>query len=689
MSSRLRRLRRQRKGGRIGIWAVRIVAGLTGFTVAVAVLGTALAFAYVQKSLQGLPNIQDPGMFRVAQPTKIYSADNRLLANFFLENREVRPLSQISTDLIHAQVAVEDERFYQHKGVDTQGLVRAAVINLLSGSTKEGASTITQQYIRNTILSNERYEISIKRKIREMVLASELEKMFTKDQILEKYLNTVYFGDGAYGAEAAARTYFGKAANQLTLAEAALLAGLPQSPLRLNPYYNPAGAKARQRWVLGRMVANHYITQDQADEADKQPLVYKKSIDPNQGIYDCGYFVSYIRKQLLTQYPDSLVFKGGLKVYTTIDTRLQRDAERAVRSVLSRPNDPDAALVSIDPSDGYIKAMYGGRNYAVSHYNAATQGRRQPGSSFKMFVLVTALEKGIPPRRPIDSSSPAIIPSHPPWKVSNSEGSGRGYITITQATKFSVNAVFARLIWEIGARDVARTAQRMGITSFIPAFPSIALGSAPVSPLDMASAYGTLAANGIHQKPTGIIKILDVDNNVIYEHKPAGVRVLTPNIAWAATQQLMGVVGGGTGTRARLSGREVAGKTGTAQNYQDAWFCGYTPQLSTAVWMGYLRGSIPMRSVHGQRAFGGTFCAPIWHAFMAAALAGEPRLDFVRSAPPHYIWKSSWSHVTTGTVAPPGKPLPKPPVPPVPPKPGGGTTSTPPPTPPTTGTPKP
>ena len=660
MSSRLRRIRRERKGGKIAMWALRLLAVLAVMVVVVVALGATLAYAYVQKSLAGLPNVKDPTLFRVAEPTKIYSADKKLLANFYLENREVRPLSQISTDLVHAQVAVEDERFYQHNGVDTQGLMRAAVINLLSGSTKEGASTITQQYIRNTILQNERYEISIKRKLREMVLAQELEKLFTKNQILEKYLNTVYFGDGAYGAEAAARSYFAKPANKLTLAEAALLAGLPQSPLRLNPYYNAAGAKARQRWVLGRMVANKYITQAQADEADKQVLVYKKSVDPSQGIYDCAYFVSYIRKQLLTQYPDSLVFKGGLKVYTTIDTRLQRYAERAVKSVLPGRRDPDAALVSLDPRNGYIKAMYGGRNYNSNHYNTATQGRRQPGSSFKMFVLVTALEKGIPPSRPIDSSSPAVIPSHPPWHVSNSEGKGSGYITIAQATKNSVNCVFARLIWEIGARDVARTAKRMGITSFVPAFPSIALGSAPVSPLDMASAFGTLAAGGILNKPTGIIKIIDADENVIYEHKPTGTRVLSPNIAWATTQQLFGVVSGGTGTRAQISGREVAGKTGTAQNYQDAWFCGYTPQLSTAVWMGYLKGSIPMRNVHGQRAFGGTFCAPIWHNFMAMALKGTRAIDFARAAAPHYTWKSGWSHVATGRTVAPGKPLPAP-----------------------------
>jgi len=681
MSSRLRRIRKERAGTKRA-W-LRVVLVVLAGAVGLVVLAALLGFAYLNQSLQGLPDPDKPGAFKIAQPTKIYSADGVLLANFFLENREVVKLSQISTDLANAMVAVEDERFYQHRGVDTVGIVRAAVMNLMAGNTREGASTITQQYIRNTILADERYEISIKRKLREAYLAEELEKRRSKREILELYLNAVYFGDGAYGAEAASRTYFGKSANQLSLGEASLLAGLPQSPNGLNPNYNMAGAKARQRVVLERMTANGYITEAQAREAADQPIVLNKTVDPLQGIYDCQFFVSYVRKQLLTKYPDSLVFKGGLKVYTTIDTRQQRRAEAAVRSVLNRPNDPDAGLCSIDPRNGYIVAMYGGKNYTKNAYNTATQARRQPGSAFKTFVLITALEKGIPPRRMFSSSSPAVIPTRPPWRVSNAEGGGKGAMTLAAATAHSVNVVFARLIWEIGAKDVARTAKRMGITSEVPAYPAIALGGLPrgVSPLDMASAYGVLAAGGIRYEPTAITKILGPDGETIYEHKPVGTRVLTKEVSWATTQLLMGVVSGGTGTRARLSGREVAGKTGTAQTYQDAWFCGYTPQLSTAVWMGYLKGAIPMRNVHGQRAFGGTFCAPIWHNFMNAALAGQPKLKFARAGAPHYIWKAEWSKVASETVKP------------KPPKGGGGggttPTSTPPPSGGGTGTPGP
>ncbi len=677
MSSRLRR-ERTRRPHRI---LLRVLAVSAVVLLSVVLLAAGGAWLYVANALKGLPNVDDPNAFAVAQPTRIYSADHKLLASFYIENRTIVPLSSISTDLANAVVAVEDERFYQHNGVDWAGIARAVVIDVTTGSTKEGASTITQQYVRNTILVSERYKITASRKLREMYLAYEFEKRHTKAEVLADYLNTVYFGDGAYGAEAASLTYFGKHADQLTIGEAAMIAGLPQSPLRLNPYYNMAGAQSRQRWVLGRMVANHYITQAQADAAAAEKIVLAKKLNPNQGILDCAYFVSYVRKQLLTQYSDSLIFRGGLSVYTTIDTKLQRAAEAAVRKTLPLKKDPDAALISLDPHTGNIVAMYGGRNYTKDSFNYATQGRRQPGSSFKMFVLVTALEKGIPPNRPIDASSPAVIPSHPAWIVNNSEGSGKGYMTISRATAASVNCVFARLIWELGAGEVAKTARRMGITSPIPALPSIALGSAPVSPLEMASAYGTLADDGIHVAPASITKIVGPDGAVMFEQKVVGTRVLTPNIAWATTQQLMGVISGGTATRARLSGREAAGKTGTAQNYQDAWFVGYTPQLVTAVWMGYSEGSIPMRNVHGQRAFGGTFCAPIWHTFMTAALYGKPSLTFARASAPHYIWKTSWSVAASASAAA-GKPKPKP-------RPGGGgsggTTSTPNPT----STPKP
>jgi 1A family penicillin-binding protein len=685
MSSRLRKVRKVRDAKtRALLRALALVAG--GLLLVVAIGVTAL-FLFVDKSLQGLPDADKLGAFRIPQPTKIYSADGKLLANLYLENREIVKMSQMSSDLVNAVVAVEDERFYEHNGVDIPGIVRAQVINMMAGGVKEGASTITQQYIRNTILSAEATQVSYTRKLREAYLALEIEKQMSKQEILELYLNAVYFGDGAYGAQAAALNYFGKSADKLTLGEASLLAGLPQSPVALNPFYYADAAKTRQKVVLERMVANGYITQSQSDAAYAETTKLTKVEDPEEGIYDCAYFVAYVRRQLLTQYRNDLVFKGGLKVYTTIDTRLQRYAEAAVRSVLNRPNDPEAGLASVDPRNGYIVAMYGGKNYFANHYNTAVQGKRQPGSAFKTFVLVTALEAGYPPKRPVLASSPAIIPSHPPWKVNNSEGSGKGTMTIAAATAASVNAVFARLIFELGAQEVANTAKRMGITSDVPPYLAIALGGLPrgVSPLEMASAYGTLATGGIHNKPTAITKIVGAENEVIYEHKTVGQEALTPQVSWAATQLLMGVVRGGTGRRAAISGREIAGKTGTAQNYQDTWFCGYTPQLSTAVWMGQIEGSVPMRNVHGQRAFGGTFCAPIWRAFMVKALAGQPSLKFARAKPPHYIWKAEWSKVASEAAA--GDKPPVTPPPPPPPPPPADPPVDPPPSDPPTGTP--
>jgi 1A family penicillin-binding protein len=683
MSSRVRR-ERDKKAKRIGLRVLAIVGVLLGVLL---VAGAAAAYLFVGNSLKGLPNVNDPNAFSLAQPTKIYSADGKLLASFYLENRDVIPLSQMSPYVQHAIVAVEDERFYQHNGVDFAGIVRAIWIDLSTGTASQGASTITQEYIRNTILSKERYQITITRKIREAYLAWEFEKAHTKAEILEDYLNTVYFGDGAYGVEAASLAYFDKNASDLTIGQAALLAGLPQSPVNLNPYTNLAGARARQHAVLGRMVANGYISEAQATAAEEETITLKSAADPNQGIYDCGYFVSYVRKALLQQYSNSLVYTGGLQVYTTIDTRLERAAEKAVKKILPGKKDPDSALISINPRTGAIVAMYGGRNYNTNPFNMATQGRRQAGSSFKTFTLVTALELGIPPNRPMDASSPAVIPSHPPWIVHNDEGSGKGYITIRQAIAASVNCVFARLIWEIGASKVVATAHMMGITSPLPAIPSLTLGSAPVSPLEMASAYGTLANNGVHVTPMSITKIVDSSGATIFQASPSGTRVLTPQIAWATTNLLEGVVTGGTGTAARLSGREVAGKTGTTSNYQDAWFVGYTPQLVTAVWMGYSKGSIPMRHVHGRAAFGGTFCAPIWHLFMAAALKGVPAAQFRREPSPHYIWKSAWSAEASASAAA-RRPKPKPPAGGGGGGGGGGTTTTPtPPTPPATGTP--
>jgi 1A family penicillin-binding protein len=625
-----------------------VLSGVLGLTLVFTLLlsgaGVVGGIAVASSWLDGLPSVDDPTAFAVAQTTKVYSADGVLLANLYLENRQVVELDQISPHLLDAVVAVEDERFYQHHGVDFVGLVRAVVTNLTTGR-REGASTLTQQFVRNTVLSEERYEISLRRKVREAYLAIQLEKKYNKDEILGMYINTVYYGEGAYGAESAALTYFNKHAGDLTIAEAALLAGIPQRPSDLSPYTNPDGAVARRQWVLSKMYEQEYITKDEYEAAKVEGLALQRSPQlDEQGVYGAPYFVAHVKKLLQDQYGTSLVFKGGLTVYTTLDTRMQTYAEEAVRGVLDRPDDPDCALVAIEPTTGYIKAMVGGRDWATNKFNFATQAKRQPGSSFKIYTLVTALEEGMPPSRKIDSSAPAIIPTgggQRPWKVMNAEGGGgKGYITLQQATVGSVNTAFARLIAELGADKVARTARRMGIQTEIPPYLSITLGSQEVTPLEHASAIGTLAADGVHYPNTAITKIVDAKGETLLEYTPQGEQVITHSVAYAATQILKGVITGGTATRANI-GRPAAGKTGTTQDYRDAWFVGYTPQLVCAVWMGYTPER-PMRNVHGRKVFGGTFPAPIWHDFMIKALEGLPVLDFNSAPAPDYTWKKDW-----------------------------------------------
>jgi len=632
MSSRRSRLRRSKKTTGATI-ALRVGAVLLVVVLALSMTGAAFGASLIKTWLTDLPDYKAKDAFDVAQTTTIYSADGKLLARLYLENRQTIPISEMATDLVNGIVAVEDERFYKHNGVDPYGICRAAVSNLKGGGRK-GASTITQQYIRQTILRDEAYDISYARKVREAYLAMEVEKRHTKREILEMYLNTIYLGEGTYGAEAASRTYFARSADELTLPQAALIAGLAQSPSRLDPYDNPDGAIARRDEVLGAMLSNGYIDQAAYDDAVATKLSLKRSKDPRDGIYFAPYFVAHVKKELQAKFSPAVVFKGGLTVYTTLDTRLQRYAESAVHDKLGSPRDPEAALVSIDPRNGHIKALVGGKNFRKNKFNLATQGHRQPGSSFKTFALVTAIEKGMPPTFRIDSSSPALIPTKPkPWLVGNSEGSGHGMITLAAATHASVNTVFARLAWEIGAKSIANTAKRMGIQTRLPKVPSIALGATNVTPLEMASAYGTLATGGEHFPPITITKVTDRNNEVIFKAKPHGTQVLKPEVARAVTDVLKGVISGGTATRANI-GRPAAGKTGTSQNYRDVWFVGYTPQLVTSVWVGHMTER-PIY-VNGVHAFGGTVAAPIWASFMKRALAKEKRLDFPRADKPRY-----------------------------------------------------
>lgn len=614
---------------------------------------SAVAYATVTTWLQGLPDYQSPTAFEVAQPTLVYSANGVLLAKFYLQNRDVVPISQMATSVVDGVIAVEDERYYEHGGVDPVGIIRAVFAT--SGGDRQGASTITQQYVRNTVLLGERTQMTLERKVREAYLAMQIEKTQSKQQILQNYLNTVYFGEGAYGAEAAAQTFFATNASQLTLPEGALIAGLVQSPSRLDPYTNPTGAIARRGAVLQRMLVNHYITSDQYSAALVAPLVLKRENQPLQGIYAAPYFVSYVRTLLQRQFSTNTVFNGGLTVYTTLDTRLQADAEKAAHRKFNGSKDPQVALVSINPRNGYVKAMVGGTNYAKSKFNLATQGYRQPGSSFKMFTLVTALSRGMSPTFQVDSNAPVTIPAKPhPWVVDNDEGTGSGMMSLQTATWNSVNAVFARVAYYgVGIKNVIHTARSMGITTHLPNVPSITLGSVGCTPLEMASAYGTLATGGAHYSPIVITKVLDRNGNTIFQAQPHGNQVVRPDVAYAATKVLEGVITQGTATAAGI-GRPAAGKTGTSQNNRDCWFIGYTPQLVTSVWVGYT----PERTVvvDGATGFGGTVAAPIWARYMKAALAHQPVQDFAWAPDPNYDSSNFDIPVSYATQHPAPKP---------------------------------
>jgi len=595
----------------------------------VSVLSTAFGgFVAVGAILSEVPDLDEIGEVKNWQTTKVYAADGTLLTNLYYEqDRVVVPLSEIPMDLKKAVIAIEDERFYMHKGYDPEAIARALLTNLSSGETVEGASTITQQYVKNTMVSTEK---TFERKVKEAALAYELEKKYTKEQILEKYLNTIYFGHSWYGVETASQNYFGKSAKGLTLPEAAMLAGIIKSPNNYSPHARPEAAKMRRDLVLRRMEKLMFITPEQAKAAIESPVQLQPLTKPST---IAPYFVEFIKQDLIKNYGENVVFKGGLRVYTTIDLRMQKTAEDAAWSTLNQDGDPSVSIVAVEPSTGHIKAMVGGRDFENSKYNLATSHNRQPGSSFKTFVFTAALENGMSPYKTYDSSPARLkIPGGQTWKVDNYvEGSGGPPMSISEGLIKSVNTVYARLILDVGPEKVVDVAKRMGITSPMKPYPAIALGGLTngPSPLDMASAYGTLANSGRYCEPVGIVKVTDATGKVMYEHKPDPKQVISETTAYTVTEVLQDVVKRGTGTRARIGG-PCAGKTGTAQSYRDAWFCGYTPELSAAVWVGYPQGQIPMTRVHGIRVSGGSFPAMIWGKFMSGALHGLPRHDFAK-----------------------------------------------------------
>ena len=585
-------------------------------------------------------DISEVSELNTSAPTTVLASDEKTqLARFQVENRDPVEIDKISSYVLQGTVATEDERFYEHGGFDIVGIARAAVVSL-TGSGREGASTITQQFIRNTVLADEMNDISLKRKIREIYLSVKLEEAYSKDEILLMYLNTVNYGSGAYGIQAASQRYFSKDASKLTLAEAAALVGIPQSPTYNNPidYYD--SCVTRRNTVLDRMLSNGYITQAEHDAAQAEELVLNPSTPTVDGIEKYPYFTSYVKTVLQDQYSQLDIFKGGLTVVTTLDVDTQEKAESAIREKEDTLSESiSGSLVAIDPSTGHIKALVGGKDWNTQKTNLATgegtNGGRPCGSAFKTFTLITALEEGIDPNTNIDCSSPATIPDTGYTnsnQLQNIDNINYGTRTITRAFAVSSNTGFVRLQMALGTEKVIETAKKMGITSTLNANPSLTLGQSNVTMLDMSSAYSVIANGGIKYEAQPILKIYDKKNNLIVDNSnPEGERVISAEVAHAATEVMKTVVNSseGTGTAAALAnGQEVAAKTGTSSEYHDITFCGTTPQLSVAIWFGDPSNQETL-SAH-------LSCADVFKNFMDQALEGKETQSFPDAGTPTY-----------------------------------------------------
>jgi penicillin-binding protein 1A len=640
------RRRRRKRGAVVGVIAILALVAAAG------VGGTAGVLAYGSScDLDSLKSVD------IGANTFVYAADGTLLGSIPAEkNREPVRAAGMSLWIRKATIAIEDRRYFEHDGIDVEGIARAAVTNLREGAIVEGGSTITQQLVRNLYISREQ---TVQRKVKEACLATKLDKVWSKERILTSYLNQSFYGNRAYGIEAAAQTYFSKPATELTLSESALLAGLPQAPSVYDPFTAPARALARRREVLVAMLDTGVIS----------PRLYEKAIEAKvvlrRGrLYDAirePYFFGYVRDKLIEAYGAQQVRSGGLKVYTTIIPRYQRLAETAIRQTLDEPDDPAAALISISPRTGAIRAMAAVvPNRPKNQFNLLSQARRQPGSTFKTFVLAAAVEQGINPDSTYYVSAPFTYKIHPAgsceddtwWCVKTYANDYYGWSSIRSATLRSDNTVYAQLTLDVGPQKVAEMARRLGVRSQLDvggAFvPAIGLGSIAVSPLDLASSYATLAAGGVHADPMAIRRVVLPDGTVDGEAgwgKPKRYRAVSEGTAAVVTRILEQNVQSGTGTRAAF-GRPAAGKTGTAELNVDAWFAGYTPELATTVWMGYTRAEIPLESVHGIAVTGGSFPAEMWRLFMEPALEGTEPASF----PEPSVWPE-WKPFTRGEFA--------------------------------------
>ena len=599
-----------------------------------------------------LPSIDQYDPLPLAQTSFLYAADGSLITELHsAENRVVLRERDISPFMRDAAVAIEDRRFFVHHGVDIRAIARAAAVNTRAGEVVEGGSTITQQLVKNLYVGEAE---TLRRKLDEASLAWQLEDRLSKDRILTKYLNTVYLGQGAYGVQSASQTYFSTDADDLSLAQSALLAGLIAAPNHFDPFVHPESAYGRRNVVLRLMLDERMIDPAAYRAAVREPIVLRRG-EPTEH-YRFPYFVDYFKEWFLTnqafgptrQDRYKLLFTGGLQITTTLDPSMQDHAETAIRELLTYPSDPDGAMTVIDPRTGFVRAMVGGKD--VDYWRDADAGRvnlatgkgglgRQTGSAFKPFALVTALENGISPATifPAPSSIDIPVEGGALWHVTNAEGDGYGSMSLASATVNSVNTVYAQLIEQLGPASVVETAERMGMRCCMrvsePSTPlspylSAVLGTNESNTLEMASAYGTLATGGAHASPVPVISVVDAQGETLWQARPALKQVLEPEVATVAGGILQDAVSYGTG-RSAIIGRPQIGKTGTADTHSNAWFVGAIPQLTAAVWVGFHEGQIPMEPPRTRiTVFGGTLPAQIWRLFMEGASENLPVRDF-------------------------------------------------------------
>jgi penicillin-binding protein 1A len=592
---------------------------------------TAAAVALYFHFISDLPRLTTLKDYQPYIVSEVYSDDNFLIGEFFVERRTVIPLSQMPRDLIRAFVAAEDARFFEHRGIDYRRILAAAFRNIEALDVVQGGSTITQQIAKSFFLTSEK---SFSRKVKEAILAQRIEHYLTKNEILHLYLNQIYLGEGSYGVAAAAKTYFGKPVEKLTLAESALLAGLPPAPNNLSPLRHPKKARERQLYVLHRLLERGMITPEQAKRAELEEIRLRPR--GPKGYNEAPYAVEQVRMYAEEKYGKEMLYKGGLKIHTTINHKWQQMAQQAVLKGLEEfesragkgkgREEVQGALIVLDPQSGYIRAMVGGRDFSQSQFNRAIQARRQAGSAFKPVVYAAALDKGFTPATLLidEPFSYEDVPGKEPWEPQNFDREFWGPLTVRKALTFSRNVVTVKVAQTIGVDYLIDYAKNLGIKSKLEPNLSMALGSANVTLLELTSVFGVFAAQGFRAEPLLITRIVDRNGTTLEEAEPSAIEVISPQTSYLITSLLQSVIQEGTGQRAKALGRPAAGKTGTTNDTRDAWFIGFVPQhLVAGAWVGY-----DIEKSLGSHETGAVAALPIWLEFMKKAVADLPVESF-------------------------------------------------------------